>query len=326
VDATQTTIAAWVRADSRDGSLYPHILGAPGYHLIFRFDTGSFSNSLDFATAKTAYGTTPVNGEWLTAANTISTGAWYHVAVSYDNGSLANVPSLYINGVKMAITTSTTPSVTPPAYAGTNYIGNRLDLARGWDGLIDDLRIYNRLLSDAEVQTLATIGSQNLAPMVNAGASQAVVLPAAAALNGTVSDDGNPAPPGAVTVAWSEVSGPGTVTFGNANAPATTANFSVTGSYQLQLSASDGQVTTVSTTTVTAITRPNLSIALLPGAFQLAWPTNDGNWQLQYQTNPITTGLWTNWQTIPGTITNPFVAPIDPNAPTAFFRLLWLTN
>jgi beta-galactosidase len=326
VDATQTTIAAWVRADSRGGSLYPHILGTPGYHLIFRFDTGSFSNSLDFATAKTAYGTTPVNGEWLTAANTISTGAWYHVAVSYDNGSLANVPSLYINGVKMAITTSTTPSVTPPAYAGTNYIGNRLDLARGWDGLIDDLRIYNRLLSDAEVQALASVGSQNLAPVVNAGANQTVVLPAAAALNGTVNDDGEPTPPGALSLAWSEVSGPGTVTFAAANAPATAANFSATGSYQLQLAANDGQVTTVSGLTLTVVTRPDLSFQLLPGAFQLSWPTNNGNWQLQYQTNPITTGLWTNWQNVPGPLTNPFVAPIDPNAATAFYRLILMTN
>jgi hypothetical protein len=326
-DATQTTIAAWVWADSRGDSLYPFILGTPGCHLNIRFDGGTYNGALDFALAQTAYGTTPVNGEWLTASSTISSNAWCHVAVSYDKSNLTNVPTLYINGVKMPLFQSSTPSVTPPSYAGTNYIGNRLGGARGWDGLIDDLRIYNRLLSDGEVQTLASVGLQELVPLVNAGASQTVIWPAAASLNGTASDDGNPNSPGALTVTWSQVSGPGTVTFGNANAPATTANFSALGGYQLQLAANDGQATTISSVNVTVIAQPNISFALLPpGSLQLSWPTNDGNWQLQYQTNPITRGLWTNWQNVPGPITNPFVTPIDPSAGSAFYRLLWLTN
>jgi hypothetical protein len=54
-----------------------------------------------------------------------------------------------------------------------------------------------------------------------------------------VTDDGLPNPPGAVTTTWSKVSGPGTVTFGNASARATTATFSTAGSYTLRLTASD---------------------------------------------------------------------------------------
>ena len=131
---------------------------------------------------------------------------------------------------------------------------------------------------------------------------------------------------GAVAITWSAVSGPGTITFGNSNALATTASFSVAGNYQLQLAANDGQVTTIGSVTVTAITRPNLSFQLLPGALQLAWPVNAGNWQLQYQTNLPTGGLGTNWQNFPGPVTNPFVAPVDPTAGSVFYRLLWLGN
>ena len=40
-----------------------------------------------------------------------------------------------------------------------------------------------------------------------------VVLPGEAVLDGTVTDDGLPDPPGAVTVEWSQVSGLGPVTF-----------------------------------------------------------------------------------------------------------------
>ena len=58
----------------------------------------------------------------------------------------------------------------------------------------------------------------NTVPVVDAGADQVVTLPAAASLDGTVTDDGLPNPPGAVTVTWSKASGPGTVTFAEAGA------------------------------------------------------------------------------------------------------------
>ena len=91
----------------------------------------------------------------------------------------------------------------------------------------------------------------NTAPSVNAGNDQAITLPAAASLDGTVSDDGLPNPPAAVTVTWSMVSGPGTVTFGNANAVDTTATFSAAGTYVLQLQASDSALSSTDTVTIT---------------------------------------------------------------------------
>ncbi len=82
-------------------------------------------------------------------------------------------------------------------------------------------------------------GGTNQAPVVGAGADQSVTLPATASLDGTVTDDGLPAG-STVTTTWSRVSGPGTVTFGNANAVDTTASFSVAGTYVLRLTATDG--------------------------------------------------------------------------------------
>lgn len=81
----------------------------------------------------------------------------------------------------------------------------------------------------------------NLPPMVSAGPDRAIQLPAAASLDGSVSDDGLPTPPGVVTVAWSQTSGTGTVTFANRNAVDTTASFPGAGSYTLRLTASDGE-------------------------------------------------------------------------------------
>ena len=81
----------------------------------------------------------------------------------------------------------------------------------------------------------------NVPPVTRAGPDQEITLPASANLDGTVSDDGLPTPPGALTTTWSKASGPGTVTFGNANAADTTASFSEAGPYLLQLTANDGE-------------------------------------------------------------------------------------
>jgi hypothetical protein len=98
--------------------------------------------------------------------------------------------------------------------------------------------------------TLPPIGTANQAPLVDSGPDQTVILPDVAQLDGTVSDDGRPNPPGAVTTTWSKVSGLGTVTFGNPNAVDTTASFSVDGTYVLRLTATDGAATIAEDLTV----------------------------------------------------------------------------
>jgi hypothetical protein len=247
------------------------------------------------------------------------------VAASYDRSNLANRPTFYVNGAKMTTTTLASPSSTPPALSGTGYIGNSSANSRAWNGLIDDLRIYDRVLSDTEIQVLATPPPANIAPLVNAGTNQTVLWPASVNLAGGVSDDGKPNPPGAVSLNWIQLSGPGIVTFGNSNVLSTTANFSVPGTYVLRLTANDGQAQTVSNVTITAVVRPIISISTQLGILQLSWPTNGGNWLLQSQTNPPSIGLGTNWTILPGPVTNPFWIPFSPAAGAVFYRLI-LTN
>ena len=59
-------------------------------------------------------------------------------------------------------------------------------------------------------------------------------------LFGSVNDEGLPRTAKLVT-AWKQVNGPGTATFENAAAPRTRATFSAPGSYELELSATDGE-------------------------------------------------------------------------------------
>ncbi|MGD9637261.1 MAG: DNRLRE domain-containing protein, partial [Pirellulales bacterium] len=89
----------------------------------------------------------------------------------------------------------------------------------------------------------------NQAPNVNAGPDATIQLPAGAALNGTVTDDGNPVG-GSLTTSWSFVSGPGAVTFASAGAVDTTATFSVAGTYVLRLTANDSALQASDTVTI----------------------------------------------------------------------------
>jgi PKD repeat protein len=102
----------------------------------------------------------------------------------------------------------------------------------------------------------------NTAPVVSAGPAQTITLPAEAALDGTVSDDGLPNPPGALTTTWSLVSGPAAVTFLNANAVDTRATFTVAGTYSLRLTASDGALSTSATVQITVQPGPVTSATI----------------------------------------------------------------
>jgi hypothetical protein len=90
----------------------------------------------------------------------------------------------------------------------------------------------------------------NLGPDVDAGTDQNVTFPSPASLAGTVTDDGEPAPP-LVTVGWEKISGPGTVTFTDATRADTTATFALAGSYVLRLRADDGAIKTFNDVTIT---------------------------------------------------------------------------
>jgi hypothetical protein len=103
------------------------------------------------------------------------------------------------------------------------------------------------------VQSSVGDGVANQPPAVDAGPDQAVTLPAAASLDGTVTDDGLPDPPAAVTTTWSQVSGSGTVTFADPNTVDTTASFSGTGTYVLRLTADDGEFVASNEVIVTVI-------------------------------------------------------------------------
>ena len=88
------------------------------------------------------------------------------------------------------------------------------------------------------------VGTQpfNQPPCVELGPDQTIAVAEILNLNGLVTDDGVPNPPGDLTVTWSKISGPGVASFADANSVVTTASFSDPGMYTLRLTADDGEL------------------------------------------------------------------------------------
>ncbi len=168
--------------------------------------------------------------------------------------------AIWVDGTSIAAMTATNEFTLSGSFQATQALCD--DAATGEGSVEVKLLAFNRMFS--LIPTANFVGSftlmcneeDNQAPAVDAGADQVIALPATAALNGTVSDDGKPDPPGMIILTWSKVSGPGTVVFANPAAADTTASFSQAGAYALELAASDGEVTVRDIVTITVTDRP----------------------------------------------------------------------
>jgi len=80
------------------------------------------------------------------------TGTWYHVAWTYDS----TTHKLYIDGVSYTPTFGAGAGTTGPIDANTEdvHIGCRPGPSLFWDSIIEEVRLYNRALSSAEIKRL----------------------------------------------------------------------------------------------------------------------------------------------------------------------------
>lgn len=159
------------------------------------------------------------------------------------------------------------------------------------------------------------VAAANQAPSVNAGTDQAVNLPNSATLSATVGDDGLPNPPGALSLQWSKVSGPGTVTFGSPTAANTTAGFSVSGSYVLRITANDGALSAFDDVEIKVNAPPSVNAGAdqsvtLPAAAALAATVSDDG----LPNPPGTLSLQWSKSSGPGTVTFANVASATTSA------------
>ncbi|TWD74863.1 sialidase-1 [Kribbella amoyensis] len=87
--------------------------------------------------------------------------AWHHVALQRKAGTL----SLWVDGTQVGSSTAPAGSVSP-ARPFKMYVGQRLDGAHHFDGSLDEVRLYRRALSQAEITSIRTTNATNVPDVV----------------------------------------------------------------------------------------------------------------------------------------------------------------
>ncbi|MFQ6028608.1 MAG: LamG-like jellyroll fold domain-containing protein, partial [Dehalococcoidia bacterium] len=234
-DNNHGTVALWAKANgfaSGDQYFFGHTT-QPAWANRIQLYTNDASGLLDLGLGNS-------HSRHLAIAD-LTANTWHHIALTWQGANGSGTYHVFVDGQDLA----------SGSYSGLDslqslaHVGNDGDTGtRPFNGLMDDARVYNRALSPQEVVDLMAddTPAPNQPPAVNAGPDQSATLngPVALALDGTVTDDGLPNPPGAVSTLWS-ASGPAPVIFGDASAVDTNATFDTVGVYTLTLTADDGE-------------------------------------------------------------------------------------
>lgn len=148
------TISMWVNVKSfaypECGTCGPRVIlcnldGINTFQMIIGKSAGS-TNSFGFAIEQS--GTFYIQE---ITADIYLTNTWYNIAFSFDENTHAVV--VYVNGVSVP-TTVFVGTYSGGTANGKLYLAVRSDLVRYFNGLLDDVCIYNRVLTAAEVEQL----------------------------------------------------------------------------------------------------------------------------------------------------------------------------
>ena len=208
------------------------------------------------------------------------------------------------------------------ASIGQDASGGTLAASRVFNGVIDDVAVFTRTLSSADIQNL--YAGVPLAPPLAPTGLTATAGDGQVALswNATVETD-------SYIVKRSTVNGgPYSIIASNLTSSAFTDTGLVNGTWYYYVVSSAnlaGQSpnSTQASAQPIASTRPNISYGTSGNQFQLTWPADHTGWLLEAQTNTVSVGLSTNWVTIPGSSSvNSWTIPIDAAQGSVFFRLV----
>jgi len=104
-------------------------------------------------------------GIWKTNQDVYTASGWRHLVITFDASSSSNDPKIYVNGTSITVNDDVVPTGTiksiqnPVMWIGNIKRGVSGLFEEAFDGKIFDTRIYNRILSAAEVTTLYNAGT-----------------------------------------------------------------------------------------------------------------------------------------------------------------------
>ncbi len=155
------TITGWIKPSGAGSfnTIITKIGGSPfaGYQIFSRAD---LSNKLQVIIANNQIGGSQ-NEINISSSIAITSNIWTHFVVSYDGSSTATGINIYINGVIDSSPTINFNNLNASITNSGNFLIGNDGLGDFFSGQMDDLRLYNRALSAADVTDLYN----NPAPM-----------------------------------------------------------------------------------------------------------------------------------------------------------------
>jgi hypothetical protein len=135
--STAMTLSAWVSPT----------FAQTGWRTVMQKETDAwFLNASNGTGARRPAGGATIGGsiKYTTGSSALPLGTWTHLALTYDGSAI----SLYVNGVRVSTkqASGTIQSTSSPL-----WIGGNSPYGEYFNGRIDDVRIYNRALSQAEI-------------------------------------------------------------------------------------------------------------------------------------------------------------------------------
>lgn len=199
----QITVAAWYNPRSFSGSgndaivdkgyvshtppYYQYHLGVSGN----QYHTSPAAFSFSVATDGVLHGV-------LSSMNSWTPGNWYYVVGTYDGSTI----KLFINGV-LANSNAATGTITD--YGKDLYIGRFGNFDYHLPGLIDDVRIYNRALTDTEIldyYRTYVVKSPTVNPVTSPTTASVITLSGTKPVNTAIVVNGNTMVPLDGTTTW----------------------------------------------------------------------------------------------------------------------------
>lgn len=148
-----TTISAWIYPKSIGGGSSGRIIHRRGTADV---NGGDFQLTATNALLFGFDGTTALRRT--SSNNAVSLNSWQHVLATWDGSLTASNIHLFVNGAETSYQTTQNGSGIYETNNQSTRIGNRHDGGRTFDGTIDEVRVYNRVLSADEIKRLYNMG------------------------------------------------------------------------------------------------------------------------------------------------------------------------
>lgn len=97
----------------------------------------------------------------------LQVGQWYHVGYSYDSTKTTNNISIWVNGVEETASSSLLPRTDLTITGESLAVGAMWNRSRGFNGVIDELKIYNSAVAIPEPASLAIMAAAACAGLIS---------------------------------------------------------------------------------------------------------------------------------------------------------------